>query len=280
MFLVVHDRTRLPVNVIEPVLAATAASITIVSGAAQYRRSTRVPTYQEVMPPLVQSAREYCLVLRPFGSDGRIILRSDAKSIEARHFRLNVTLEQLVAAAARDALRVDSYGIVDQKTVLAPPGVRFMRAPDTDWQRVVQRLIRRAHSIVLIIPPGHEVGGGFAWEIEQIVRFGRQARVVVVLPPPGRDRAGHQQALDEAAGVLARLAGQDFALEPDALLVKCAESGGVQWWHVDRARRRWRFIPLPRRTVVTGSTYLPGLVEAFRTTESELAGRPFEARYA
>jgi hypothetical protein len=58
-------------------------------------------------------------------------------------------------------------------------------AADDEWQEAVSTLIRRAHSIVLLLPPGQEIRDSFRWEIDQLTQRGLQSRVTIVLPPTG-----------------------------------------------------------------------------------------------
>jgi hypothetical protein len=233
--------------------------------------------------------------MRPFGRDGEIIVPKAASNghVGAGLLTYNMTIEQVLAKAARAALGVETYGIVDQGVSFAPPGLTFMRASNDDWQLVAHRLIRRAHSIMLILPPGREIGEGFAWEIEQIVRYRMQSRVVLVLPPDDPDSPAHQEALIQAGVVLALLEGSGTranlsrtatheyqpALPANALIAKCStEKSDTRTWVTlpgepqPRMRRK-------KKMVVTDSTYLPCLIEALKETENELSDRSFAARY-
>jgi hypothetical protein len=151
-----------------------------------------------------------------------------------------------VAQATREALDLDAYGIVDQSASFAPPGVSFMRAPNDDWKMVAQRMIRRAHSIVLILPAGQDMRDGFAWEIQQIVRYRRQSRVVVVLPPFEGDPRGYANAMKQVR-VLRTMLGAHAGSAVDtaefptrALVMKCTERGGMQHGIFSRTRHRPR----------------------------------------
>ena len=179
--------------------AVIVAIIATMTAITQYERSSRTVGHEDILFPLVQSEREYCLVLRPFGRDGEVIVPKASHKgrvgMRFTYFTRNATMEQIVATAAHDALNLETYGIVDQRILLAPPGVTFMRASNNEWKTVVQCLIRRAHTIVLILHPGQEMRDGFAWEIEQIVRYGMQSRVIIALSPFDSDAYDHQAAL-------------------------------------------------------------------------------------
>lgn len=99
-----------------------------------YQKPQAVRPYQEVLTPLLASAMAFCLVLRPFGHDGETFLRGYRQSKRAM-FRNNdsvyysiLTMEQVIARSARQALRLDTYALVDQNREVAPPGPIYLRA--------------------------------------------------------------------------------------------------------------------------------------------------------
>jgi hypothetical protein len=276
--------------------------------ATSYERSSRTISHEDILFPLVQSECEYCLVLRPFGRDGQVIIpQADHKGrvgMRLTGFTKNVTMEQLVATAARNSLGIETYGIVDQNVLFAPPGVTFIRASNDKWQTVVQCLIRRAHTIVLILHPDQQIRKGFAWEIEQIVRYGMQSRVIIALPPTDDDVYGHQDALAQACVILALLddSGQQadlnqfkvyeyqLLLNPTTLLARHQERGGLDWSHArvendsgeeisPHGRPKKYRKKKGKKMVVADGTYLPGFVEMFKNIEQELSGLGFKARY-
>ena len=179
----------------------------IIIAAVKYPRSARTVSHDDVVPSLLRSGARYCLVLRPFGQDTRIVLpKLNKKGRPAENFLYtrNVTVEQVITTAARSVLGVRTYGIVDQRTAFAAPGPTWMRTADDHWQSVVLRLIQDAHVIVLIVPPEQELGDGFLWEVEQIRCCARAARVIIVIPCDERDQP-HVAALRRARVLLAML---------------------------------------------------------------------------
>src|ERR1044072_9048179 len=48
--------------------------LVMVIAAVKYPWSARTVSHDEVVPPLLRSGARYCLVLRPFGQDARIVL--------------------------------------------------------------------------------------------------------------------------------------------------------------------------------------------------------------
>jgi hypothetical protein len=279
---------------------------------AKYRRSSRTADAKDVLFPLVRSEQEYCLLLRPFGRDGGIILPSTIWRFKGMTFlwRLNTTLEQVVASAVRTALGLATYGMVDQNVMFAPPGPKFVRASNHDWKRVAQELIQRAHSIILVLPPGRAVGDGLAWEVEKIVDNHIQARVLIVLPPCDQDARAHLEALREAGVLLALMEGsgrradlnqmraQEIAdgLSTAALLVRWTKDSRHRQWVLKPHKKQgspilWRLRVLAARgkTIVVGdetynvlvgdTTYAGGIFAFLREIEFELSNWGFEERY-
>ncbi len=261
--------------------------IFFVIAASKYPRSCDVPGHEDVLFRLVRSNEEYCLVLRPFGRDGKTIMPRANRERHAgdRGFGPTVTLEQVVSIAVRTALGLETYGIVNQNVSVAPPGVKFMRASNDDWKMVAQQLIRRAHSIVLIVPSGQDIREGFAWEVEQIVRYRMRSRTLVVLPPCNQDLHTHRQALCQAYVLLALLEGSGRRADPSriraledelklaatTLVVRCLKNAPADVWGIGTDQ--------PQKTVVVDSTYLSILVPLLREMEHELSEWSFSARY-
>jgi hypothetical protein len=290
-------------------LMSCGAVVAMVMGGTKYRRSAATQPYEQLLIPLVQSDEEFCLVLRPFGSDGQVILpktrkkkNGDGRLAGRGAFIQNVTMEQVVATAVRAALGLRTYAVVDQSVAVAPPGLTFMRVPNDAWKGVADRLIRRAHSIVLIVPPGGAIGTGFAWEIEQIVHYAMQARVLIVLPTDeaalGPDRDALRTATDllvlledsDARADQARTAAhqEELPLPDNTLVVKCyvyacdARTCGVVRRTAPpsgrRAKRQLR-LEARRKLGVGDDVYGSCLRFALEATESELSEWGFDSRY-
>lgn len=273
--------TGAPTNVpLAPALVAALALVPILLTWGRYSRTGRTAHSDDVLAPLLASQEEYCLILRPFGSDGEIILGRG---------RGGFTAEQLVARAARKVLGFKAYAMVDQDRRLAPPGPVYMRAPHDRWQPAVQALIRRAHSIIMILPPGEDIRHSFQWEIEQITRLGMQARVIVVLPPPGQDAPAYTRSLQQACLILAafeefagtidevdslRVHHWEMTLSERTILLKYIQDTGP----VPQELRCWEAPKrMPRRTRY--KIYERALEAALATTRSELADLDFSMRY-
>jgi hypothetical protein len=266
-----------------------------------YQKPQAVRSYQEVLTPLLASAEEFCLILRPFGHDGETFLRQyrlskrNARRSDQYVYANILTMEQVIASSARQALQLDTYALVDQNRELAPPGPVYMRAPNESWQEAVLPLVQRAHSIILWLAPGQDLRASFHWEVEQIVRAGRQFRTIIVLPPPDQQADVYRQAVSQATILLAALESdtgkvadaapshvrhyQDM-LGGNTLMAKFeppAEAGSdavLRRWY-STGRRKWWGGKMP----LDVASYEKGLVLLITRTEGELAGMPFPARY-
>jgi hypothetical protein len=258
---------------------ALSALVMIVVGASKYQRSASTSGQEEVLFGLLGSGRKFCLILRPFGQDAEMVLPKAMHKGRVGNgpFTRNVTMEQVITSAARTVLDMDTYGIVDQRTMLAPPGPILMRASNDEWQTVAQRLIRRAHAIVLILPPKREFADGFLWEIEQIRNHRARTRVIIVLAPSDQEQTDHQAALRRACVLLALLDGEldQFKVHeyelllPDKALVLRPSIGGVHWWETrDEAVER-TMLGRKRKVVIADMTYRDVLEEAMREIDHE-----------
>lgn len=252
-----------------------------------YRRSARTRVYNDVLWQLVSSQEEYCLILRPFGSDGEVVL-------PYKLFR-TATLEQVIARAARRAIGIRTFAMVDQDRKLAPPGPVYLRSPHDEWHIPAKALIRRAHTIVLVIPPGQGLRASFAWEIEQITQLNAQTRVIIVLPPADVHVQAYQHAREQACVLMAAFEGfagslddvdsfkahhWELVLPDEVLLVKFCQAVNelrptARWWRVLRQPKRMA----ARRRLIGVRTYSGALSEAFTIAEKELAGLDFTRRY-
>jgi len=177
-----------------------------------YQRPRATESYNDIGPSLLNSTEEFCLVLRPFGADGETLLRQyeftvtgKARLATRKDFAVeNLTIEQVFASAAQEAVQQKLYTLVDQDRRLAPPGMVYMRARNDDWRDAVLALVQRAYAVILWLPPGQEIRSSLSWEIEQIVRAGLQTRTIIVLPPPN-EKATYQRGIQQAAILLAAM---------------------------------------------------------------------------
>lgn len=270
-------------------LMLVALLLLLVAAGTTYRRSAPTLDHREALRRLASSTEEFCLILRPFGRERRVVVPDTRVGHGGRWITPSLTLEQVVALAARTALDHPTYAVVDQARGVVPPGPTYLRVPDPEWRCVARRLIARAHSIVLVLPPDPAARGGLPWEIEQIVRAGVAHRVIIVLPPPDQDVPGHHAALQRAALLLAALRGSgrhddvdvftvyeyELQLGASTVVLKCTRGRQVHAWSMrttDAGMRR-------AREVVATTSYVPALAEAIEDTERELRGLDFAVRY-
>lgn len=247
----------------------------------RYKRSVETTSYQEVLGPLAGSDEEFCLLLRPFGADGEVVLQHAPFGAS--------TIEQIVARAARKSLGLKTYAMVDQDRRLAPPGPEYMRSPHDEWQTAVRTLLRRAHSIVLVLPPGQSIREALKWEIGQIALHDLRTRLIVVVPPGRLHRDDHARAFRDACLIMVALqecAGSIDAV--DSLRIHEKKRTLLQRTHVLKycrsapeeipQLRHWFDRAFLGRSAET--RFLQRVFRtAFRTTEQELSGLGFSARY-
>jgi hypothetical protein len=190
----------------EAVVAMMAISaVPVIVASRKFQRPVRTKPHNKVLKPLIASAEEYCLLLRPFGSDGEIILPHKWDPWWVPRALRSLTLEQTVALITHESIGLKMYALVDQDRLLAPPGPVYLRSPHDQWQSVTRMLIRRARPIVIILSPEQGIRKSFRWEIEQIVQYDLQSRVIIVLPPHDRYSNVYNQALQQACLLVATL---------------------------------------------------------------------------
>ncbi|MFI9012021.1 hypothetical protein ACIGNX_32760 [Actinosynnema sp. NPDC053489] len=181
--------------------------VRVLVAARRHPRSVRTSPAAPELARLRDSADDFCLLLRPFGHDGAVVVgRGRRRGVLTG----DVTLEEALALAFRRVLDVPTYAIVDQDLEFATPGPVYLRASNDEWRGVVRELIVGARHIVLLLPDGQEepdIRVSFAWELEQIAAFGLQHRVLLVLPPHRRadDGRAYRVALRQACVILAAM---------------------------------------------------------------------------
>lgn len=266
-----------------------------------YQKPQAVRSYQEILTPLLASATAFCLVLRPFGHDGETFLRGYRQTKRAL-FRNNdsvfysiLTMEQVIARAARQALQLDTYALVDQNRKLAPPGPVYLRAPNESWQEAVLPLVQRADSIILWLAPGQDLRASFHWEVEQIVQAGQRFRTIIVLPPPDQDADMYRQAIGQATVLLAALEsdtgkvanadparichyqdtiGDNTLMAAFEMPVEGGSNATLRRWYSTGRRRSWG-----RKVRLGAFNYEGGLESLMAPAEEKSAAMPSTAQY-
>lgn len=88
------------------------------------------------------------------------------------------SVEEKLAAALED--RLPLLGIANPSNLLGRSVVPRLTLPNDGWQAVVENLIAHAHVIVMDC---QSLAPGVQWELDAIVRAGRQDAAILVLPP-------------------------------------------------------------------------------------------------
>lgn len=283
-------------NVFRPVYG-TLVLLTVTAGAwGRYQRSAKITDQSEVVPQLVTSRTEFALLLRPFGSDGEeLVPQTPGRWQRILWAAPWMTIEQVVTTSVRDVLGMDTYAMVDTDQVLAPPGPVYVRTSHTQWRAPVRALIRRAHTIVLMLPPGQGLRPALEWEIAEIVAARRQSRVVLVLPPT--QRAEDIDGLYRQAGaVLMALtrrrplgsvtqAESDTGaapLPPDTLLVGLRRDGPGHtpspWYREPDPKQRPSATGRPH-LIATAEIYHDALSKELQAQVADWSTTPFDRRY-
>jgi len=158
-----------------------------------HRKSAATPTFVDIWPELSGSDEQHCLLLRPFGADGRILIRRSPRSqLERMLGALPVlrpfvyyrcTLEQILHAQLSQPSGGKTLALVDQSETHAPPGPLFLRTTDDEWQMRIRQLLSIATRIVIVIPPGFSISSGLQVEVDFIRELGMRDRTVVVAAP-------------------------------------------------------------------------------------------------
>ncbi len=170
----------------------------------KYSRPSHTKHYRDILGPLIGSQKEYCLILRPFGSDGEIIIPHIGR-IPQNGISATSTMEQVIARKCYKQLGFRTYTIVDQNRRLAPPGPVYLRASNDEWKVAAKELILRAHTIMLVVSPHQDVRESLWWELKCIVEHDLKTRMLLLLPPPSQDHAVYTNARRQTCVILAAL---------------------------------------------------------------------------
>lgn len=161
----------------------------------RYKRPHATLDCAQAVDSIVESDASYCLLLRTFGGDGKVLLPT--------HPRMGLwspalTLEQVTARAlSHHGMR--TYTLVDAAVRHSPPGPVYLRSTEESWREHIGALVGKATHIVLLLAPGREMRESLAWEIELIRCSGLQHRVTILFPPCGRKGRYHPTHLTARA---------------------------------------------------------------------------------
>src|SRR6266536_3249093 len=134
-------------------------AITVTSWAV-HALSAKTKPGEDIVPRLIGSRLQYCLLLGRYGAAGETVVKNGwgNRAFLLGWLRRTATLDQVVA-----------YAAVEQGRVVAPPGPVHLRMPTDGWLPAVAGLIRRAYAIVMVLSARPEIQGGMWWESEQIL---------------------------------------------------------------------------------------------------------------
>src|SRR5439155_25504397 len=160
---------------------------------------------EDVIPRLIDSRSQYCLLLGQFGALGETVVTNtwSTRAFLLGWLRRTGTLEQVVAYAAGRHLGLTTYAVVESDRMVAPPGPVHLRVPPDGWRDAVTGLIRRAYAIVMVLSARPEIQDAMWWEIEQILEHDLLTRLVIVLPPADQDLGGYREARYQLCKILA-----------------------------------------------------------------------------
>jgi hypothetical protein len=266
----------------------------------RWSRTAEVGDFRSVAAPILSAGLgqptslwrdgEYCLLLRPFGSDGSTICVGDpGRKRYSLLYHPTPTLEQVIDWTVRRKLGMTTLAVVNQDARFAPAGPEYLSCPPDHWRCQVGELIKNAHTIFLVLPPGQNIRGSFQWELEQITQLTMNSRVVLILPHPWNNEAnGFYRAGREAAArimaLLVKFCGtfdevrpedeiaQSAALPPATTLVKMLGDDSRQFRCMMLPRARWTRKPVSWQ-------YAVALQQVLDVQIREMEKSSFESRY-
>lgn len=190
------------------IILLAAISITLIRVLIDFQRRKSIKSAKNLLISLENETIEYCLVLRPFGSDGSMIIErkplftigcggilillalcmifTQVIVIVALFFsrlRLPKTFEKLVSEIVGANLGYFTVALGDPKLKLFPTSVFYFNATDENWKATIDILLRRASIVILAMQPGTVIGNSTKWEIERIKSLDMTNRLIIVLPP-------------------------------------------------------------------------------------------------
>jgi len=224
---------------------------------------------------IYNSQTEYCLILRPFGADGFIPIRTNPPTdkltrIMMRIFglgawKMSKTVEQIIGETVNNVLNCETVALVDPKLKLVPSPPKFISTDDSSWQRIIELLLKRALVVFLILPPQKGITNSVLWEVERITRWGLVGRFIIVFPPP--NHSGYKNSC-RSAKELAVLFPIIHRLPDDAIVV-CPSIVDTVIWKAEPKKRE----------KIGELTYVSALNHILTRIKSEMDECPLPQRY-
>jgi hypothetical protein len=139
-------------------------------GHLAWRSARRLAAQSAYVDELIERRRPFVLLLRDwrsnaFGAFSKYNRFVDA-SPAARWARVAASVLPVVALAEPDTLEV--------------PGIVSPAVPRAGWERMVERLVPAAQSILLVVENG-SLGGGLDWEIKHLTVTGQLSKALLVV---------------------------------------------------------------------------------------------------
>jgi hypothetical protein len=204
----------------------------------QYRFRVGTPSVADALEEMERTRESYVLLLRPFGADGAIQMGTGSSWMDwGIPWRETTTLEVVLGKTVEKAFGVPTIAVVSPGQLVLPPGPRYVRVTE-DWQRDVDRLLRRAAFVVVVLPPSKGCTPAVRWEIERCVQLGLVGRLLLVAPPdPDGDGLG--ASLQALCDLLPELAGAAW----DTLCAFPRLAGPPKLWPLRRNAKGQPLVP-------------------------------------
>lgn len=234
-----------------------------------------VSSAEDYVSYIRNSQAEYCLILRPFGADGFIPLRTNPPATRFSRtmmrisglgaWKMSKTIEQIIGETVTNVFNCETVALVDPNLKLVPSSPKFISTDNSSWQTVIERLLKRALVVFLILPPQKKITGSVLWEVERIARWGLVGRFVIVLPPPNHSR--YRNSYESAKDLV--------VLFP---IIHLLTDKSIIIFPSMRDPMIWEAKPKKKETIGE-FTYVAGLNHTLTRIKSELKGCPFPQRY-
>lgn len=124
----------------------------------------RGPWTESVAQMLERQRGKIVLVLRPFGADASVRVRTTK-------WRLSpyIALEDIIGRAAHASLGVPTYSLVDSCAGVRALGPRYVLSSDASWKKSVESLLEITTAVVILIPPKGRLTESLRWELSRLL---------------------------------------------------------------------------------------------------------------
>jgi len=132
--------------------------------------------------------KEFCLILRPFGRDGYLPMKSLNKGSEyqslIKNWEKGITTEEVIETVVKHQFpNLETIALVNPDLLMIPTSPKYIASKHDNWRWVVYELLKRTVFLFIIIPPKQEVRDSLIWEVTKAVQLGLLGRLVLILPP-------------------------------------------------------------------------------------------------